>query len=177
MKFTIKATLESVSLAVAKLRNEELVGGFAIECKTETGRYMRELAPFFGKPGAIRITFEVESPQGETSPHGTLPHPANVFTHPMAPMAARDERPCLCPATSEYDPPCPTHGVLGIGVTGQATAPAPPLVNGRPSCCREWDKRDDVLWIRGQWIIGTIGVHAPVRFCPFCGAKLPEVPR
>jgi hypothetical protein len=25
---------------------------------------------------------------------------------------------CLCPATSEYDPPCPKHGVLGIGVMG-----------------------------------------------------------
>lgn len=25
---------------------------------------------------------------------------------------------CLCPASSEYDPPCPRHGVLGIGVTG-----------------------------------------------------------
>lgn len=25
---------------------------------------------------------------------------------------------CLCPATSEYDPPCPRHGVLGIGVRG-----------------------------------------------------------
>lgn len=27
---------------------------------------------------------------------------------------------CLCPATSEYDPPCPRHGVLGIGVRGGA---------------------------------------------------------
>lgn len=26
---------------------------------------------------------------------------------------------CLCPATSEYDPPCPRHGVLGIGKTGK----------------------------------------------------------
>jgi len=26
---------------------------------------------------------------------------------------------CLCPATSEYDPPCPRHGILGIGVTGR----------------------------------------------------------
>ena len=25
---------------------------------------------------------------------------------------------CLCPASSEYDPPCPKCGVLGIGVTG-----------------------------------------------------------
>ena len=24
---------------------------------------------------------------------------------------------CFCPATSEYDPPCPRHGVVGIGVT------------------------------------------------------------
>ena len=24
---------------------------------------------------------------------------------------------CLCPPTSEYDPPCPEHGVVGIGVT------------------------------------------------------------
>jgi hypothetical protein len=22
---------------------------------------------------------------------------------------------CLCPATLEYDPPCPRHGVCGIG--------------------------------------------------------------
>ena len=26
---------------------------------------------------------------------------------------------CLCPAATEYDPPCPRHGVLGIGVTGR----------------------------------------------------------
>lgn len=25
---------------------------------------------------------------------------------------------CSCPATSEYDPPCDRHGVLGIGVVG-----------------------------------------------------------
>ena len=24
---------------------------------------------------------------------------------------------CLCPPASEYDPPCPEHGVVGIGVT------------------------------------------------------------
>jgi hypothetical protein len=26
---------------------------------------------------------------------------------------------CPCPASSEYDPPCPVHGILGIGVTGR----------------------------------------------------------
>lgn len=26
---------------------------------------------------------------------------------------------CLCPAASEYDPPCPAHGIKGIGVTGR----------------------------------------------------------
>ena len=26
---------------------------------------------------------------------------------------------CICPASSEYDPPCPVHGILGIGVTGR----------------------------------------------------------
>ena len=25
---------------------------------------------------------------------------------------------CTCPARSEYDPPCPRHGFLGIGVKG-----------------------------------------------------------
>lgn len=25
--------------------------------------------------------------------------------------------PCTCPATSEYDDPCPRHGIVGIGVT------------------------------------------------------------
>ncbi len=133
MKFTIKTTLESVSFAGAKLRDEDL-GGLAIECKTESGRSMRDLAPFFGKQGAVRITFEGDSPQESGASW----------------KDTRDERLCTCPAVNEYDPPCPLHGVLGIGVTGQATAPAPPVANGRPSCC---------------------------VFCPFCGAKLPEVPR
>lgn len=49
---------------------------------------------------------------------------------------------CLCPATSEYDPPCPRHGVLPIGVRGvDAAQPvAPPnevksvddIPDGRP---------------------------------------------
>jgi hypothetical protein len=26
---------------------------------------------------------------------------------------------CLCPATSEYDPPCPRHGVVGFGWVGR----------------------------------------------------------
>lgn len=29
---------------------------------------------------------------------------------------------CTCPATSEYDPPCPRHGVVAIGVTPRETA-------------------------------------------------------
>lgn len=29
-----------------------------------------------------------------------------------------ERKPCYCPASSEYDPPCPRHGILGIGVTG-----------------------------------------------------------
>lgn len=27
------------------------------------------------------------------------------------------EPPCTCPAASEYDDPCPRHGIVGIGVT------------------------------------------------------------
>lgn len=30
---------------------------------------------------------------------------------------SRNDPICLCPATSEYDPPCPRHGIAGIGVT------------------------------------------------------------
>jgi len=186
MKFTIKTTLESVCFAGAKLRDEDL-GGLAIECKTETGRSMRDLAPFFGKQGAVRITFEADEPAAtgivsdsaaprtaDDSPHGTLaPHPANV----LASNAARDERMCTCPATSEYDTICPSHGVLGIGVTGQATAPAPPVANGRPSCCtRAFVCLFPLVFGDGTGWFTRSGDTCCV-FCPFCGAKLPEVPR
>lgn len=37
---------------------------------------------------------------------------------PDMPHASKHNgQPCTCPATSEYDPPCPRHGVVGIGVT------------------------------------------------------------
>ena len=86
---------------------------------------------------------------------------------------------CLCPATSEYDPPCPRHGVVGIGVTprdASASAPAPPMVGNRPSCCAAVRGADEVVWIRhGKWAAGDSMVHRGIFFCPFCGAKLPEV--
>ena len=86
---------------------------------------------------------------------------------------------CLCPATSEYDPPCPRHGVVGIGVTPRdalAPAPAPPMVGNRPSCCAAVRGADEVVWIRhGKWAAGDSMVHRGIFFCPFCGAKLPEI--
>ena len=50
---------------------------------------------------------------------------------------------------------------------------APPLVNGRPSCC---EKMRDACWNAWDCNIGenTVARHA-LTFCPFCGAKLPEV--
>jgi hypothetical protein len=44
---------------------------------------------------------------------GLLPFGVSVIVEPDEPQAI-----CLCPASSEYDPPCPRHGTLGIGVTG-----------------------------------------------------------
>jgi hypothetical protein len=124
MKFTVKTTLNSVSFASATLSDEAL-GGFSIECKTQTGRYMRELAPFFGKAGAVRITFEADEP----------------------------------------------------------AATAPPVVDHHPSCC-EKAKSLFPRWIKGaggwheavgEWF--TFSGETCCEFCPFCGAKLPEVPR
>lgn len=34
-------------------------------------------------------------------------------------IGSRVDSVCTCPASSEYDDPCPHHGVLGIGVTGR----------------------------------------------------------
>lgn len=34
-------------------------------------------------------------------------------------IGCRMTQPCTCSAASEYDDPCPRHGVLGIGVTGR----------------------------------------------------------
>ena len=187
MKFTIKTTLESVSFAGANLRDEAL-GGLVIECKTTTGRHMRDLAPFFGNYGAVRVTFEADEPvvsapivpdRDTDTPHGALvPHPANV----LASKAVFDDRMCVCPATSEYDPPCPKHGVVGIGITGYATAPAPPVVSGHPSCCRSGSAKLFPRWIGTGWMKTeggwfTYSGETRCEFCPFCGAKMPEVPR
>ncbi len=88
---------------------------------------------------------------------------------------------CSCPATSEYDPPCPRHGVVGIGVTPRdvlAPAPVPPMVNGRPSCCERMRDNSVVFPTVHGWCISckddSPNEDIDISFCPFCGAKLPE---
>lgn len=169
MKFTVKTTLNSVSFAGATLSDEAL-GGFAIECKTQTGRYMGELAPFFGKAGAVRITFEADEP-AERTVGASLRTLRDASALASIPKVVHD------------DPPCPAHGVLGIGVTGRATATAPPIVDGRPSCCEKAaSHRIEVPLISedGFWTVApsnSANTFEVVVFCPFCGARLPEVPR
>ena len=175
MKYTFKTTLEYVSLSGAKLQGFELGDG-TIEYRASMGRGLKELAPFFGKTGAVRVTFEADEPAAVGASHGASA-PAS------ASKPVQDERLCLCPATSEYDPPCPAHGVLGIGVTGRATATAPPIVDGRPSCCEKAaSHRIEVPLISedGFWTVApsnSANTFEVVVFCPFCGARLPEVPR
>lgn len=47
------------------------------------------------------------------SDRASLADPTPLLTEPVW------QQVCLCPATSEHDPPCPRHGALGIGVTGR----------------------------------------------------------
>ena len=43
-----------------------------------------------------------------------------TYHHPWASLTRRIET-CMCPATSEYDPPCPAHGVRPIGMRGDGS--------------------------------------------------------
>ena len=57
---------------------------------------------------------------------------------------------------------------------------APPLVNGRPSCCEKaaMPERESLIIVSSAvdgFFFGTREVNREVCFCPFCGAELPEV--
>lgn len=61
---------------------------------------------------------------------------------------------CLCPATSEYDPPCPAHGVLGIGVTGSTPASSSPtVIVFRP------DGSEDIGRVVASHVTAADGLH------------------
>lgn len=153
MKFTFRTTLGAVSFSAATLEGFDLGDG-TVEYKSSMGRGLKELAPFFGKGGGIRVTFEGDSPQESGASW----------------KDTRDERLCTCPVMNEHDEPCPLHNVL-------APAPAPPVANGHPSCCALGAAALYPRWSgeKGGWF--TYSGEICCVFCPFCGAKLPEVPR
>jgi hypothetical protein len=67
--------------------------------------------------GAAQVRLATDSAEAQRALgelEGLLPFGVTVVVEPPEEQAT-----CHCPATSEYDPPCPRHGVLGIGVTGR----------------------------------------------------------
>lgn len=53
---------------------------------------------------------------------------------------------------------------------------APPLVDGRPSCCAEASTYEASLWNEGtHWAITGPIRRITIAFCPFCGARLPAI--
>ena len=120
---------------------------------------------------------------GRMVPGPSAAAPAPLGAASSAPDGYRESLVCPCPATSEYDPPCPRHGIVGIGVTPRdelAPAPAPPMVDGRPSCCDRASGASGGIWALFRpsdaqgWCIDCRS-SVTVHFCPFCGATLPEV--
>ena len=126
------------------------------------------LAPLYGKQGAIRVTFDTGEDSGgydaltredrDTGSKLQEHRGAHVYLDTL--RAPRE-----------------LHGAALSIAERIARIPrdaAPPLVGGRPSCC-EKGKRN--LFTREYWVYlnpdgNCIGW---MLFCPFCGAKLPEV--
>lgn len=69
----------------------------------------------------FRATVEYKDGDSGLEAIVTFARPVTEPERPVTELHLREPppQPCLCPATSEYDPPCPRHGVLGIGVTGR----------------------------------------------------------
>lgn len=64
---------------------------------------------------------------------------------------------------------------------------APPAIDGRPSCCAllASSSPNMLFWSLHEWRMAlrippadvpAVAVYTTVQFCPFCGAKLPDVP-
>lgn len=80
-------------------------------------------------------------------------------------------------ATARFERIGELESVVMTSVTRTGLYPMAPLVNGRPSCCGAVSNATGGI-VRGPlgWaIINGYQEHAPISFCPFCGAKLPEV--
>lgn len=83
---------------------------------------------------------------------------------------------CLCPATSEYDDPCPRHGVLPIGVRGDdsdvagtggpASSPASTQADGRGDPQRANAPVPATEVVPPAATLDAKGVHP---YCPFHG--------
>mgnify|MGYP003376676035 CR=1 FL=1 len=127
------------------------------------------LAPLYGKQGAIRVTFDTGEDSGgydaltredrDTGSKLQEHRGAHVYLDTL--RAPRE-----------------LHGAALSIAERIARIPrdaAPPLKRGRPCCCADAMRYDVSLVSEGTvWVIRARNSMV-VRFCPFCGAKLPEV--
>jgi hypothetical protein len=182
VKLTLKGTVRGISptdttdftngTQVVKLwTTDSEYRGSALEFPLVPREETRELGALYGASGAVTITIEAGEDNAAYLPE--------IETRLRASAAAfgpdHYEAAWLTRAADsvrrvwEGPPTTPIDEVAALPIL------APPLVDGRPSCCVSASRHDVSLTTMGAgWVIHARNV-IEARFCPFCGAKLPEV--
>lgn len=178
MKIQFRMTLSSLhresGAHTAEMGNASGDRSLALSIRRLYPKEAESFAPLYNRSEAIRVTFSTEDD---------------------APALTRDTQDKLQEHRSAHSyldslsAPRDLHGApLSISerIARIPRDAAPPLIDGRPSCCvkalANLTPSADVLALHAiglalVWPLRSISGNCEARmmFCPFCGAKLPEV--